>query len=91
MLGLGASAATDDSELPKPHFLHYDASQLLELDVDSKKRTVWSFPTTSDLSLSARLNDDDDRDLLIDEPGEVLRAFEVRQYALELEGPHIIL
>lgn len=49
------------------HFKHYDASQLLELDVLG--RAVWSVPTTSDFSLSSRLNDDDDRDLLFDDDG----------------------
>lgn len=30
-------------------------------------RAVWSLPTTADISLTARLNDDDDRDLLFDD------------------------
>jgi len=54
------------------HFKHYDASQLLELDVLG--RAVWSVPTTSDFSLSSRLNDDDDRDLLFDDDVGVVRS-----------------
>jgi hypothetical protein len=63
MLGLGS----EDIDSKQSGFHHYDASQLLELDVIG--RAVWSLPTTSDLSLSARLNDDEDRDLLFDDDG----------------------
>lgn len=70
MLGLGSTEELEVSS--KGQFCHYDASQLLELDVVG--RAVWSLPTNSDLSLSTRLNNDDDRDLLFDGDAGVVRT-----------------